>query len=192
MILLMLIRLHANKANNDPNTTRHTVGNRSMWKKLKTKSDRNGKNESTQKEKKLSEFQKFVLFNGQQQWFISKLLITATGKKHNICVATVSSSHVGWNLDQTETLQLWLSQPAESVCILVPVSSLAVTFLNLSSDISQPSLQVSVERCIWAGMTRCPRAAAVMQHVLWHELLLLLLLRKDSSHGSCLSVWNCN
>lgn len=33
-----------------------------------------------------------------------------------------------------------------------------------------------MERCIRAGMTRCPRAAAVMQHVLWHELLLLLLL----------------
>lgn len=84
------------------------------------------KNKKWQKEKKLSEFQKFVLFNRQQQWFISKLLITATGKKHNICVATVSSSHVGWNLDQTETLQLWLSQPADSVYILVPVSSLAV------------------------------------------------------------------
>lgn len=52
-----LIWLNANKANNDPNTTRHTVGNRSMWKKWKTKSDRNGKKMNQRRKKK--NFQSF-------------------------------------------------------------------------------------------------------------------------------------
>lgn len=154
-----------------------------MWKKLKTKSDR--------KKKNFQSFRSLCCLTDNNSDLFQNCWLQQQGKNTIFVVQQFSSSHVGWNLDQTETLQLWLSQPADSVYILVPVSSLAVTFLNLSSDISQTSLQVSVERCIRAGMTRCPRAAAVMQHVSWHELLLLLL-RKDSSRGSCLSVWNCN
>lgn len=85
-----------------------------------------------------------------------------------------------WN---SAAVQLWLSQPADC---LHP-GSCFFTSCDLPQPVFwvrvQPSLQVSVERCIRAGMTRCPRAAAVMQHVLWHELLLLLLLFFPKTQG---------
>lgn len=197
-----LIRLHANKANNDPNTTRRTVGNGSMWKKLKTKSDRNGTNWfiSTQKEKNFQSFRSLCCLTDDNSDSFQNCWSQQQGK-NTMFVWQQFPPHTSAETSIRLKLCSCAAVPQSTCWLCLHPGCCFLTSCDLPQPVFwyfptipagfggtlYPSRTDALPSCGSSDATRLMAWVAVVV-----APFFLKTHRKDSSRGSCLSVWNCN